>query len=102
MLDLYERRWQGQQLRWKEFVISADEKTSIQARLRIYLSPPTAPGASICVQHEYASCSAWAGLAAWDVHRAIVFGRWDPTTGIAPFERLVDQMMSQPRPARRS
>lgn len=43
ILDLYERRWQGQLLREDEFVISTDEKTSIQARLRIHPSLPTGP-----------------------------------------------------------
>ncbi len=32
ILDLYERSWQGQALCHDEFVISTDEKTSIQAR----------------------------------------------------------------------
>ena len=35
-------------------------------------------------------------MAALDVHRAKVFGRFEATTGIAPFERLVDQVMTQP------
>jgi hypothetical protein len=48
------------------------------------------------VEHEYARGGAWAHMAALDVHRAKVFGRCEPTTGIAPFERLVDQVMSQP------
>ena len=96
ILDLYERRWQGQPLRLDEFVISTDEKTSIQARLRIHPSLPTAPGASMRVEHEYARGGAWAYLAAMDVHRAKVFGRCEATTGIVPFERLVDQVMSQP------
>ncbi len=34
-------------------------------------------------------------MAAWDVHRAKVFGRCESTTGIAPFERLVAQVMTQ-------
>jgi len=93
---VYERRWQGQPLRLDEFVISTDEKTSIQARLRIHPSLPTAPGASMRVEHEYARGGAWAYLAALDVHRAKVFGRCEATTGIAPFERLVDLVMSQP------
>jgi len=75
MLDLYERRWKGQQLRWKELAISTDEKTSIQARLRIHLTTATALGASTCVHHECASCSALACLAHWTSHRAKVFGR---------------------------
>jgi hypothetical protein len=95
ILDLYERRWQGQALREDEFVISTDEKTSIQARLRIHPSLPTRPGKSMRVEHEYARGGAWAYLAALDVHRAKVFGRCEPTTGIAPFERLVEQVMSQ-------
>jgi hypothetical protein len=96
ILDLYERRWQGQALREDEFVISTDEKTSIRARLRIHPSLPTAAGESKRVEHEYARGGAWPYLAALDVHRAKVFGRCEATTGIAPFERLVDQVMSQP------
>jgi hypothetical protein len=34
-------------------------------------------------------------LAALDVHRAQVIGRWDATTGIEPFEKLVDMVMNQ-------
>jgi len=49
----------------------------------------------IHVEHEYARGGARAYLAALDVHCAKVFGRCEPTTGIAPFERLVDQVMSQ-------
>jgi DDE superfamily endonuclease len=48
------------------------------------------------VEHEYVRGGSWAYLAALDVHRAKVFGRCEPTTGIAPFERLVEQVMSQP------
>uniref|UniRef100_UPI002FC88635 hypothetical protein n=1 Tax=Polaromonas sp. TaxID=1869339 RepID=UPI002FC88635 len=43
----------------------------------------------------YARGGAWAYLAAVDVHRAKVFGRCEATTGIEPFERLVNQVMSQ-------
>ena len=79
-----------------EFVLSTDEKTSIQARARCHPTLPPAPGAAMRVEHEYERCGAWAYLAALDVHRAKVFGRCERTTGIAPFERLVDQVMSQP------
>ncbi len=96
ILDLYARCWQGQALREDEFVIPADEKTSIQARIRTYPSLPTQPGEPMRVEHEYGRGGAWAYLAALDVHRAKVFGRCEATTGIAPFERLVEQVMSQP------
>lgn len=95
ILDLYARCWKGQPLREDEFVISTDEKTSIQARVRIHPSLPTRSGQTMRVEHEYARGGAWAYLAALDVHRAKVFGRCEETTGIAPFQRLVDQVMSQ-------
>jgi hypothetical protein len=34
-------------------------------------------------------------LAAWDVHRAKVFGRCELENGIAPVDRLVSEVMSQ-------
>jgi hypothetical protein len=95
ILDLYERRWQGQALRADEFVLSTDEKTSIQARARCHPTLPPVPGIPMRVETEYKRRGAWAYLAALDVHRAKVFGRCERTTGIAPFERLVDQVMHQ-------
>jgi hypothetical protein len=44
ILDLYERGWEGQALRDDEFVLSADEKTSIQARVRCHPTGPRSPG----------------------------------------------------------
>jgi hypothetical protein len=95
ILDLYERRWQGQRLRSNEYVISADEKTSIQARQRIHLTSAPAPGQVMKVEHEYERGGSVAYIAAWDVHQARVFGRCEQTTGIAAFDRLVDQLMGQ-------
>jgi len=95
LLDLYERQWQGTALRDDEFVLSADEKTSIQARARIHATKPTRPDSPMKVEHEYRRCGAWAYLAAWDVHRAKVFGRCEQHSGIAAFDRLIDQIMVQ-------
>jgi hypothetical protein len=86
----------GKLLRDDEFVLSTDEKTSIQARVRIHPALPPQPGEPMRVEHEYVRCGAWAYLAALDVHRAKVFGRCEHKTGIAPFERLVDNVMHQP------
>lgn len=47
------------------------------------------------VEHEYERRGAWAYMAAWDVRRAKVFGRCEHKTGIAPFQRLVAQVMRQ-------
>ena len=95
ILDLYEGIWEGRPLRKDEFVLSTDEKTSIQARNRIHPTLPPYPGDAMKVEHEYKRCGAWAYLAALDVHRAKLFGRCERTSGIAPFERLVDQVMAQ-------
>ena len=94
ILDLYRGRFEGVALRPDEHVVCADEKTSIQARARIHEGSPPAPGRAGRVEHEYERKGALAYLAAWDVHRAQVFDRCEPTTGIAPFGRLVDQVMS--------
>jgi hypothetical protein len=94
VLDLYGRRFDDTALRPDEFVISADEKTSIQARIRKHATTPPGPRRSMRVEHEYARGGALAYLAAWDVHRAKVFGRCEETTGIEPFDRLVGQVMT--------
>jgi transposase len=95
VLDLYARTWDGRPLGADEYVVSADEKTSIQARCRCH--PTLAPGQAraMRVNHTYGRGGALAYLAAYDVHRAKVFGRSEPATGIVPFMALVDQVMSQ-------
>lgn len=46
------------------------------------------------VSHDYDRGGALAYLAAWDVHRGQVSGRCEPATGIEPFHRLVEQVMT--------
>lgn len=96
ILDLYARVWNEEPLKQDEFVISADEKTSIQARRRKHPTAAPRPHQPMRVEHEYDRCGAWAYMAALDVHHARVFGRCEPTTGIAPFHRLVQQVMTRP------
>ena len=95
VLDLYARRWEGQPLGPDEFVLSTDEKTSIQARVRRHATLPPGAHQATRVEHEYQRGGALQYLAAWDVHRAIVFGHCAPRTGKAAFARLVDQVMAQ-------
>ncbi|MBV9324957.1 MAG: IS630 family transposase [Chloroflexi bacterium] len=95
VLDLYACRWQGQPLWADEYVLSADEKTSIQVRRRCHPSLPNGPHQAIRIEHEYERAGVTQYLAAWDVHRAVVFGRCEPKTGKAAFARLVDDVMSQ-------
>ena len=95
ILDLYAGVWAGQALGADEFVLSADEKTSIQARVRCHPTARPQRGVPMRVEHEYDRAGARAYLAAWDVHRAKLFGRCEATTGIAPFDRLVADVMAQ-------
>jgi hypothetical protein len=94
VLDLYQRSFAGALLGAGEYVISADEKTSIQARCRCHPTLPCGQARSMRVEHEYERGGALAYLAAWDVHHARLFGRCEPTTGIQPFGRLVAQVMA--------
>jgi hypothetical protein len=94
VLELYAREWEGRPLGEADYVVSADEKTSIQARIRCHESLCAAPRRSRRVEFEYDRGGALQYLAAWDVHRAKVFGRCEQKTGIVPFGRLVDQVMS--------
>ncbi|MFJ3310128.1 IS630 family transposase [Streptomyces sp. NPDC086549] len=95
VLDLYARTWQGKPLDTDEYVISADEKTSVQTRCRCH--PTLAPGQAraMRVNHTYGRGGALAYLAAYDVHHAQIFGRTEPCTGIEPFMNLVTQVMDQ-------
>ena len=95
ILDLYAGFWQGKPLTPKDCIVSSDEKTSIQARLRCHPGLPPAPGRSRRVEFEYERGGALQYLAGWDVRRGYVSGRCEPTTGIEPFGRLVDQIMAQ-------
>jgi len=94
VLDLYARTYNGKPLGDDDYVLSADEKTSIQARCRCHPTLPPAVARPMRVEHEYDRGGALAYLAAWDVNRARILGRCEPTTGIAPFGRLVDQVMA--------
>ena len=91
MLDLYERVWDGEELGENEYVISADEKSQLQALSRCHPELATAPGRARRVEFEYERHGTLAYFGAYDVHRAQLMGRIAPSTGIAPFTALVEQ-----------
>jgi hypothetical protein len=95
VLDLYQGRWRDARLNLSDRVISADEKTSIQARVRCHAGLPPGPRRRRRVEHEYERGGALQYLAAWDVQVGRVMGRCERNTGIAPFGRLVEQVMGQ-------
>lgn len=94
VLDLYQRRFQGRRLRPDEYVICADEKTQLQALGRRHATLPPAPGRPGRFEFDYRRNGTLAYLAAWDVHHANLFDRVEQKTGIEPFGRLVEQVMS--------
>jgi hypothetical protein len=99
VLDLYERRWEGRRLHPGDYVISADEKTQLQALLRRH--PLVAPGADRpgLVEHEYRRRGTLAYLAAMDVHDPArgLFGRCEPKISNQAFDALVaDVMRTEP------
>ena len=63
---------------------------SMRIRINDFLARKETP---VRAESEYVRCGTLAYLAAYDVHRARVFGRCEPSTGIKPFTALVDQVM---------
>ena len=95
VLDLYHGFWEDKPLSINDFIISSDEKTSIQARRR--LAPVTAPKSGVYgrVEHEYERMGSLAYMAAWDVRQAKIFGLCCKSTGIESFHELVNLVMRQ-------
>lgn len=93
-LDLYARIFDGKRLRPDEYVICADEKTQLQALGRRHETVAPGPGRPGLVEFDYLRGGTLAYLAAWDVHHARLFDRVEQTTGIVPFGRLVEQVMT--------
>lgn len=94
VLDLYARTWRGAPLGPDDYVISADEKSQLQALRRRHPGRAAGPGHTRQVEFEYQRGGTLAYLAAYDVHHARVIGTIASTTGITPFTELVAQVMS--------
>ena len=94
VLDLYDRRWQGVELAPDESVISAEEKSQLQALRRRHPGMPPGPGRTRRIEFEYRRGGTLAYFAAYDVHHSRVLGRIAPKTGIEPFTKLVEQVMT--------
>jgi transposase len=94
VLDLYQRIWNGVGLGEDEYVISADEKSQLQALSRCHPELAAAPGRARRVEFEYDRRGTLAYFGAYDVHRARLIGQVARSTGIAPFGELVAQVMT--------
>jgi hypothetical protein len=95
-LDLYERRWEGRRLHPGDYVISADEKTQLQALLRRHPLVAPGPGRPGLVEHEYRRRGTLAYLAAMDVHDPArgLFGRCEQKISNQAFDALVAEVMT--------
>jgi hypothetical protein len=69
VLDLYHGVSEGEPLGEEDHVISADEKTSIQARCRTHPTGAPRPGSVMRVEHEYERAGALVYLAPWSIWR---------------------------------
>ncbi|MGH6943449.1 MAG: IS630 family transposase, partial [Geminicoccaceae bacterium] len=94
VLDLYAGIWEGVPLGDDEYVISADEKSQLQALSRAHPELGAARGRIRRVEFEYERHGTLAYFGAYDVHRAHLMGSIAPTTGILPFSALVRRVMT--------
>jgi len=93
VLNLYQGFWNGKRLRPNDYVISSDEKTSIQARNRDGLHTAPGPGQCQRIEFEYQRAGSLAYIATWDVRRAKVFGLCEKSTGIEVYLHLHFQVI---------
>jgi transposase len=94
VLDLYARVSDGLVLRDDEYVISADEKSQLQALHRRHPGLPAGPGRTSRVEFEYRRGGTLAYVAAYDVHQARLIGTVAERTGIVPFMKLAEAVMT--------
>ena len=94
VLDLYAESCRVGELGPGDYVVSCRREDLHPGPLPLPPDPATGRARAMRVEHEYERGGALAYLAAWDVHQARLFGRCEPTTGIAPFGRLVEQVMT--------
>lgn len=93
-LDLYGRVFEGVALGPDDYVISADEKSQLQALARCHPDLGAAPGRLRRVEFEYERGGTLAYMGAYDVHRAVLMGNVAEKTGIVPFMELAERVMS--------
>jgi transposase len=95
VLDLYARVFEGVALGCDDYVISADEKSQLQALRRCHPGRPAGPGHLAQVEFEYERGGTLAYMGAYDVHRAQLIGTVAEKTGIVPFMELAERVMTQ-------
>jgi hypothetical protein len=87
VLDLYAGGWEGQPLGPQDHIMSADEQTSIQARIRCHPSLPPAPRRAHRIEYEDARGGAWQYLT-WRGGMSAVETSWDDANRTLAASRL--------------
>ena len=95
VLDLYQGCWRGAPLGRRDFVLRPTRKPASRPARRSIVVPASTGIVATCIEHEYCVPAHCAYLAAWDVHRARLFGRCERKNSVAAFHRLVGQVMGQ-------
>ena len=94
VLDLYNGLWEGEELTDRDVIISADEKTGIQARSRRRTSP--GPGKVGHLEHQYERHGTTTYQAALFVGTGEVLAHCVQRNTRKNFETLVENVMDQP------
>lgn len=95
ILDLYQGLFEGRPLRAQEYVLSFDQKTSIQARRRTHPTVPARAGHPQLVEHEYERQGALNLLACLDVYSGQVWGRCYPRKRRVEVETFVNELCAR-------
>ncbi len=95
ILDLYQGRFEARALRAREYVLSFDQKTSIQARHRQHASVASGPGYPQLVEHEYERQGALNLLACLDVHSGQLWGQCYLRKRRAEVEAFVNELFAR-------
>lgn len=95
ILDLSQGVFEDHTLRAREYVLSFDQKTSIQARHRCATTVAPGPGHPQRVEHEYERQGALNLLACLDVQSGQVWGRCYPRKRRAEVEQFVQELFAR-------
>jgi hypothetical protein len=87
-------RGSGVPLGPRDYVISSDEKSQLQALSRRHPELAPGPGRDRRVEFEYERHGTLCDFGPYDVHAARLFGSLAEKTGIVPFMELVGQVMT--------
>lgn len=97
VVELYHRRWEGQLLGPRDYVLCGDEMTGLQAKSRLHPTLPSGPKRRGRYEFEYERHGTLCYLGFFDVFSGRVYGETSAKTGIEPFEAALGRCLAQPR-----